>query len=97
MGAATIDQMSSLFEADHQFLRKYLAENKCTDDFLPEMHSSSVLDMMPELLKGIQIFRSIPATNCSSERSFSSLIRIKTKDILKVYNRPDSAYSFLEP
>ena len=78
MGAAAIDQLSSLLEADHQFLRKYLAENNCTDEFLPELHSSGVLDMMPELLKVIQIFRSIPATSCSSERSFSSLRRIKT-------------------
>ena len=78
MGAAAIDQLSSLPEADNQFLRKYLAENNCTDEFLPELHSSGVLDMMPELLKVIQIFRSIPATSCSSERSFSSLRRIKT-------------------
>ena len=78
MGVAAIDQLSSLLEADHQFLRKYLAENNCTDEFLPELHSSGVLDMMPELLKVIQIFRSIPATRCSSERSFSSLRRIKT-------------------
>ena len=78
MGAAAIDQLSSLLEADHQFLRKYLAENNCTDKFLPELHSSGVLDMVPELLKVIQIFRSIPATSCSSERSFSSLRRIKT-------------------
>ena len=54
MGAAAIDQLSSLLEADHQFLRKYLAENNCTDEFLPELHSSGVLDMMPELLKVIQ-------------------------------------------
>ena len=27
----------------HQFLRKYLAENNCTDEFLPELHSSGVL------------------------------------------------------
>ena len=27
----------------HQFLRKYLAENICTDAFLPELHSSGVL------------------------------------------------------
>ena len=47
MGAAAIDQLSSLLEADHQFLRKYLAENNCTDKFLPELHSSGVLDMMP--------------------------------------------------
>ena len=59
-------------------MRKYLAENNCTDEFLPELHSSGVLDMMPELLKVIQIFRSIPAISCSSERSFSSLRRIKT-------------------
>ena len=78
MGAAAIDQLSCLLEADHQFLRKYLAENNCTDEFLPELHSSGVPDMMPELLKVIQIFRSIPATSCSSERSFSSLRRIKT-------------------
>ena len=69
MGAAAIDQLSSLLEADYQFLRKYLAENNCTHDFLPELHSSGVLDMMPELLKAIHIFRSIPATSCSSERS----------------------------
>ena len=72
MGAAAIDQLSSLLEADHQFLRKYLAENNCTDEFLPELHLSGVLDMMSELLKVIQIFRSIPATSCSSERSFSA-------------------------
>ena len=78
MGEAAIDQLSSLLEADHQFLRKYLAENNCTEEFIPELHSSGVLDMMPELLKVIQIFRSIPATSCSSERSFSSLRRIKT-------------------
>ena len=78
MGAAAIDQLSSLLEADHQFLRKYLAENNCTDEFLPELHSSGVLDMMPELLKVIQIFRSIPAISCSSETSFSSLRRINT-------------------
>ena len=51
MGVAAIDQLSSLLEADQQFLRKYLAENNCTDEFLPELHSSGVLDMMPELLK----------------------------------------------
>ena len=51
MGAAAIDQLSSLFEADHQFLRKYLAENNCPDEFLSQLHSSGVLDMMPELLK----------------------------------------------
>ena len=27
----------------HPFLRKYLAENICTDAFLPELHSSGVL------------------------------------------------------
>ena len=43
MGAAAIDQLSSLLETDHQFLRKYLAENNCTDEFLPELHSSGVL------------------------------------------------------
>ena len=84
MGAAAIDQLSSLLKADHQFLRKYLAENNCTDEFLPELHSSGVLDMMPELLKVIQIFRSIPATSCSLERSFSKM----DKDILKEYHRP---------
>ena len=73
MGAAAIDQLSSLLEADHQFLRKYLAENNCTDEFLPELHSSGVLDMMPELSKVIQIFRSIPAISSSLERSFSNL------------------------
>ena len=78
MGAADIDQLSFLLEADRQFLRKYLAENNCTDEFLPELHSSGVLDMMPELSKVIQIFRSIPETSCSSERSFSNLRRIKT-------------------
>ena len=51
MGVAAIDQLSSLLEADHQFLRKYLAENNCTEKFLLELHSSGVLDMMPELLK----------------------------------------------
>ena len=70
MGAAAIDQLSSLLEADHQFLRKYLAENCCTDEFLSELHSSGVPDMMPELV--IQIFRIIPATSYSSERSFSA-------------------------
>ena len=55
MDVAAIDQLSSLLEADHQFLRKYLAENNCTDEFLPELHSSGVLDMMPELLKVTQI------------------------------------------
>ena len=78
MGADAIDQLSSLLEADHQFMRKYLAENNYTDEFLPELHSSGVLDMMPELSKVIQIFRSIPETSCSSERSFSNLRRIKT-------------------
>ena len=39
MGVAAIDQFSSLLEADHQFLRKDLAENNCTDEFLPELHS----------------------------------------------------------
>ena len=38
MGVAAIDQLSSLLETDHQFLRKYLAENNCTDEFLPELH-----------------------------------------------------------
>ena len=28
-------------------MRKYLAENNCTDEFLPELDSSGVLDMMP--------------------------------------------------
>ena len=78
MDAAAIDQLSSFLEADHQLLRKYLDGNNCTDEFIPKLHSSGVLDMMPELLKVIQIFRSIPATSCSSERSFSSLRRIKT-------------------
>ena len=72
MGAAAIDQLSSLLEADHQFLRKYLAENNCTDEFLPELHSSGGLDMMLELLKVIQILRSIQAISCSSERSYSA-------------------------
>ena len=78
MDAAAIDQLSSFLEADHQLLRKYLDGNNCTDELIPKLHSSGVLDMMPELLKVIQIFRSIPATSCSSERSFSSLRRIKT-------------------
>ena len=68
----------SLLEADNQFLRWYLAENECCEEFLPELHSSGVLDMMPELTKVIEILRSIPATSCSSERSFSTLRRIKT-------------------
>ena len=57
MDAAAIDQLSSLLEADHQFLRKYLAENNCTDEFLPELHTSGVLDMMPELLKSYSNFQ----------------------------------------
>ena len=48
MDAAAIDQLSSFLEANHQFLRQHLAENNCTDEFLPELHSSGVLDMMPE-------------------------------------------------
>ena len=39
---------------------------------------SCALEMMPELQKVLQIFTSIPATSCSSERSFSALRRIKT-------------------
>lgn len=65
IGAVAIDHVSSLLEVDHQFLRKYLAENNCTDEFLPELHSSGVLDMMPELSKVIRIFRSIIVTSCS--------------------------------
>ena len=65
MGAAAIDQLSSFLEADHQFLRKNLAGNNCTDEFLPKLHSSGVLDMMPERMKVVQIFRSIQATSCS--------------------------------
>ena len=38
-------------ERRHQFLRKYLAGNNYTDEFLPELHSGGVLDMMPELNK----------------------------------------------
>ena len=68
--AAVIALLSSLLEADHQFLRKYLAENNCTDEFLPQLHSSGVLDLMPELWKVILIFRRIPASSCSLDRSF---------------------------
>ena len=78
MGAAAIDQLSCLLEADHQFLRKYLAENNYTDEFSPDLHSRGVLELMPELLNVIRIFRSISATSCRSERSFSSFRRIKT-------------------
>ena len=38
MVADAIDQVSFLLDTDHQFLRKYLAKNNCTDEFLPELH-----------------------------------------------------------
>ena len=33
--------------------------------------------MVPEIEKALHVFSSIPATSCSSERSFSALRRIK--------------------
>ena len=35
-------------------------------------------EMIPTLAKALKIFAVIPATSCSSERSFSSLRRLKT-------------------
>ena len=60
------------------FWEKKLAGNHCTDEFLPKLHLRGVLDMIPEVMKVVQIFRSIQTTSCSSERAFSSLGRVNT-------------------
>ena len=55
-----------------------MKESDQAGDFFDEYNSAGLSEMLPELSKAIEIFRSIPATSCSSERSFSALRRIKT-------------------
>ncbi|BFZ15279.1 hypothetical protein BsWGS_18318 [Bradybaena similaris] len=45
-------------------------------DFLKE--KSYLLTMLPELVKFIRLFLTIPTTTCTAERSFSSLRRLKS-------------------
>ncbi|XP_044588849.1 zinc finger MYM-type protein 1-like [Cotesia glomerata] len=42
------------------------------------LHSRSLRDVYPNVDIALRIFLSIPATNCSGERSFSTLKRVKT-------------------
>ncbi|CAH2096804.1 unnamed protein product [Euphydryas editha] len=42
------------------------------------LHSQSLRDIYPNVDIALRIFLSIPATNCSGERSFSTLKRVKT-------------------
>ena len=60
--------------ADYKIMKKYLEESDQAGDFFD---SAGLSEMLPELSKAIEIFRSIPATSCSSERSFSALGRIR--------------------
>ena len=70
-----------LLLVDFNLLQNFKTRLPCTNSVVhlyEELGSSGVLEMMPELQKVLQIFASIPATSCSSERSFSALRRIKT-------------------
>ena len=69
---------TSLLEADKHILSKFRADQDQKLNFLDELYSSGINDLMPEMSKAIDIFKCIPATSCSAERSFSSLLRIKT-------------------
>lgn len=42
------------------------------------LHSQNLRDVYPNVDIALRIFLSIPATNCSGERSFSTLKRVKT-------------------
>ena len=45
---------------------------------LETMHKNDLFNLFSEFSDGVRILRVIPATLCSSERSFSTLHRLKT-------------------
>ena len=71
-----------LLQVDHKILQQFksnLENSTCNASSLyEELFRTGLLPLMPEFEKALRIFTSIPATSCSSERSFSALRRIKT-------------------
>ena len=59
-------------------MKKFYEESIKSEDFFSEMNSAGLTQMLTDLSKAIEIYRSIPATSCSSERPFSALRRTKT-------------------
>ena len=69
----------------HPFLRKYLAENICTDAFLPELHSSGVLYDA----RTLESYSNIQKHSSNKLQFGKVFFQLKTdKDIIKEYHRP---------
>ena len=71
------DQLKS----DHKVFthaKKKLPDTTSASVLFKQFYENKTLGLMPELSKVLKIFSVIPATSCSSERSFSSLRRLKT-------------------
>lgn len=47
-------------------------------DVLAYLHDNGLVDLLPHFAKSVKILCIIPATSCTSERSFSALRRLKT-------------------
>ena len=71
-----------LLKAQHQLLKHFKSQYVTSQVSVPEMLKllieKQTCHMIPELAKAIKIYSVIPATSCSSERSFSCLRRLKT-------------------
>ena len=67
--------------ADHKLYthaKKNIDDNGSASSLFKQLMDHGVLEMIPTLGKALKVFAVIPATSCSSERSFSSLRRLKT-------------------
>ena len=70
-----------LLQVDHKLLQQFKNNLESTynaSSLYEELFGTGLLPLMPKFEKVLRIFTSIPATSCSSERSFSALRRIKT-------------------
>ena len=71
-----------LLKAQHQLLKHFKSQYVTSQVSVPEMFKllieKQTCHMIPELAKAIKIYSVIPATSCSSERSFSCLRRLKS-------------------
>jgi hypothetical protein len=88
-----------LLMVDHSVFQNFLlnlAENKDLEQHQPKTSATlyealcqyNLLDMLPEFSKLVTIFTVIPATSCSTERSFSGLRRLKNY-LSPEHNGPD--------
>ena len=71
-----------ILKNDHKLFGHLIFFHISSGCSVPEMFKllveNETLSMIPELAKAIETFHVIPATSCSSERSFRSLRRLKT-------------------